>query len=184
VGPIDPAHLPGALQAVLFVSEEPVPTARLASGLGATEEAVREALRELAEGLAARRAGVVLREVAGGWRLSTAEEYAEAVARFVLDGQSARLSMAALETLAVVAYRQPVSRVRIAAVRGVNVDGVVRTLQLRGLIEERGSDPGSGAILYGTTPLFLTKVGLHSLDELPALAPLLPDIEAVDIDGA
>ena len=103
--------------------------------------------------------------------------------RFVLDGQQARLTQAALETLAVIAYRQPVSRARVGAVRGVNVDGVVRTLTNRGLVVEAGQDPDTGGTLYRTSPLFLEKLGLQSLDELPSLAPLLPDLDEVDIDS-
>ena len=122
--------------------------------------------------------GFALRRVAGGWRLYTRAEYAPYVEKFVLDGQQIRLTQAALETLAVVAYKQPVTRSRISAIRGVNCDGVVRTLVTRGLIEETGSEPESGAFLYRTTSLFLEKLGLDSVDQLPPLAPFLPD----DID--
>jgi segregation and condensation protein B len=124
--------------------------------------------------------GFELRAVAGGWRFYTRTAFAPYVERFVLDGQQVRLTQAALETLAVIAYKQPVTRSRISAIRGVNCDGVVRTLISRGLIEECGSEPDSGAHLYRTTTLFLEKLGLNSVDQLPALAPFLPDdVEAL-----
>jgi len=123
--------------------------------------------------------GFELRRAAGGWRMYTHPDYAAYVEKFVLDGQQVRLTQAALETLAVVAYKQPVTRARISAIRGVNCDGVVRTLVSRGLIEESGSEPDSGAFLYRTTTMFLEKNGVDSLDELPSLAPFLPaDINA------
>jgi segregation and condensation protein B len=118
--------------------------------------------------------------VAGGWRLYTRDEYAPWVQRFVLDGQQARLTQAALETLAVVAYRQPVSRARVSAIRGVNVDGVMRTLVSRGLVEESGAEPETGAYLYRTTSYFLERLGLTSLEDLPDLAPHLPDLDALE----
>ncbi|MBN3585234.1 SMC-Scp complex subunit ScpB, partial [Algoriphagus aestuarii] len=128
--------------------------------------------------------GFDLREVAEGWRFYTRPECAEAVEHFLRDGHEVRLTQAALETLAVVAYRQPVSRGKVSAIRGVNCDGVMRTLVLRGLIEEAGQDPESGAILYRTTSYFLERLGLRSLDELPDLAPFLPDdIEGLDDTG-
>jgi segregation and condensation protein B len=129
--------------------------------------------------------GFELRRIAGGWRFYTRERYAAYVERFVLDGQQVRLTQAALETLAVVAYKQPVTRSRISAIRGVNCDGVVRTLISRGLIEECGSEPDSNAHLYRTTTLFLEKLGLDSVDQLPPLAPFLPDdVEALADAGA
>jgi segregation and condensation protein B len=118
--------------------------------------------------------------VAGGWRLYTHPDCAAYVERFVLDGQQARLTQAALETLAVIAYRQPVTRARVSAVRGVNVDGVIRTLLARGLIVDAGQDPESAGTLYRTTPLLLERLGLQSLDDLPALAPLLPELSELD----
>ncbi len=124
--------------------------------------------------------GFDLREVADGWRLYSRDEFAGYVERFVLDGQRARLTQAALETLAVIAYRQPVTRSRISAIRGVSVDAVMRTLLTRGLVEECGADPDTGGGLYRTTSLFLEKMGLRSLDELPSLAPLLPDTSQLD----
>ena len=120
--------------------------------------------------------------IAGGWRFYTRAEYAAAVERFVLDGQQARLTQAALETLAVVAYRQPVSRSRVSAVRGVNCDGVMRTLLQRGLVEEAGAEPETGAILYRTTNYFLERMGLRGLDELPELAPFLPEADAIEAE--
>jgi segregation and condensation protein B len=170
------AQLRGTLEAVLLVVDEPVPSARLAAGLGVPEPRVLDMLERLRAELRDRESGIALREIAGGWRFYTAEEYADAVGEFLLDGQSARLSQAALETLAVIAYQQPIARARIAAVRGVNVDGVVRTLVVRGLVAERGTEEGSGALLYGTTALFLERLGLRDVSELPALAPLLPDL--------
>jgi len=129
--------------------------------------------------------GFDLRRAAGGWRLYTRPEYAAYVERFVLEGQSVRLTQAALETLAVVAYKQPVTRSRISAIRGVNCDGVMRTLTTRGLIEECGTEGETGAFLYRTTALFLEKLGLNSVDQLPPLAPFLPDDveEVLDASG-
>jgi segregation and condensation protein B len=169
-------ELRGTLEAVLLVVDESVPSARLAAGLGVPEPRVLDVLERMRAELRERASGIALREIAGGWRFYTAEEYSDAVGRFLLDGQSARLSQAALETLAVIAYQQPISRARVAAVRGVNVDGVVRTLVVRGLIAERGTEDGSGALLYGTTPLFLERLGINDVAELPPLAPLLPDL--------
>lgn len=169
-----------SLEAIVLIADEPIEAVALASAIGHPTEAVEAALRELAEEYTAQGRGFELREVAGGWRFYTRDEYADAVAAFVLDGQQAKLSQAALETLAVVAYRQPISRSRISAIRGVNVDGVVRTLLTRGLIEERGSDATTGATLYGTTGYFLERMGLGSLEELPPLAPLLPELDEFD----
>jgi segregation and condensation protein B len=144
---------------------------------------VEAALQALADEYTAAGRGFELRQVAGGWRLYTRAECAPWVERFVLDGQSARLTQAALETLAVIAYRQPVTRARISAVRGVNVDGVVRTLLARGLVAEAGQDPDSAGTLYRTTPLLLEKLGLSSLEDLPALAPLLPELSELGDDS-
>jgi segregation and condensation protein B len=169
--------LPALLEAVLLVTDEPVPAVTLAQVVERPTAEVEEALGALATEYAAQGRGFELRAVAGGWRLYTRPDCAPWVERFVLDGQQARLTQAALETLAVVAYRQPVTRARVSAVRGVNVDGVVRTLVARGLVIEVGADAESGATLYGTTPLLLEKLGLGSLDQLPSLAPLLPEID-------
>ena len=180
----DVADVPGgihaALEAVLMVVDEPVTALSLASVLEQPVADVEAALAELEEGYAAQQRGFTLRQVGGGWRMYSRHEYAPVVERFVLDGQQARLTQASLETLAVIAYRQPVSRSRVAAVRGVNVDGVIRTLLTRGLIEEMGHDDESTAILYGTTSLFLERLGLQSLEDLPALAPYLPEVDVLD----
>jgi segregation and condensation protein B len=173
--------LEAALEAVLLVTDEPVPAVTLAQVTERPTEEVEQTLRELAAEYVAAGRGFELRNVAGGWRLYTRPDCAPYVERFVLDGQSARLTQAALETLAVIAYRQPVTRSRVSAVRGVNVDGVVRTLLARGLITESGQDDDTGGILYRTTPMLLERLGLQSLDELPSLAPLLPDLEDIDV---
>jgi segregation and condensation protein B len=169
-----------ALEAILLVVDEPVSDVVLAQVTERPTEEVRRALRELAEEYDSAGRGFELREVAGGWRYYTRRSCAAYVERFVLDGQQARLTQAALETLAVVAYRQPVSRARVSAVRGVNVDGVMRTLVARGLVEEAGQDGESGAHLYRTTSYFLERLGLRTLDELPDLAPYLPDLDTLD----
>jgi segregation and condensation protein B len=175
-----PGGAAGALEAVLMVTDEPITEIALATALGLTRDRVRTELEALAAGYLESGRGFELREVGGGWRFYSSSAYAAVVEAFVLDGQQAKLTQAALETLAVVAYRQPVARGRISAIRGVNVDGVMRTLVSRGLVEETGSDHETGAILYGTTTLFLERIGLSSLDELPALAPFLPEVDALD----
>jgi segregation and condensation protein B len=171
---------PGAIEAILLVVDEPLTSITLATVLDRPAPAVTEALRGLAMAYDAERRGFDLREVAGGWRLYTREEYAEVVEKFVLDGQQAKLTQASLETLAVVAYRQPVSRSRVSAIRGVNCDGVMRTLISRGLIEEAGLEGESGAALYRTTSYFLERLGLNSIDELPDLAPYLPEMDEIE----
>ncbi|WP_282697383.1 SMC-Scp complex subunit ScpB [Streptomyces sp. CC208A] len=177
------SDLKPALEAVLMVVDEPAAEAHLAKVLGSTPREVADALRELADEYTADGRGFELRRVAGGWRYYTRPAHAAAVEAFVLDGQQARLTQAALETLAVVAYRQPVSRSRVSAVRGVNCDGVMRTLLQRGLVEEAGTEPETGAILYRTTNYFLERMGLRGLDELPELAPFLPEADAVEPDS-
>ena len=181
---LDLAALPGgargALEALLMVVEEPVGEPALAAGLCLPVDRVRELIGELVEEYDAAGRGFELRRVAGGWRMYSREAYAPIVERFLLDGQTAKLTQAALETLAIVAYRQPVSRARVSAVRGVSVDAVMRTLHTRGLVEEAGTDPHTGAVLYGTTDSFLRRLGLASIDELPALAPFLPEMDALD----
>ena len=169
--------LSARLEAVLLVTDEPVPVATLASAVDAPTSTVEAALRALAHDYDQAGRGFELRQVAGGWRLYTRAECAPWVERFVLDGQPARLTQAALETPAVIAYRQPVTRGRISAVRGVNVVGVVHTLLACGLVSEAGRDAGSAASLYRTTPLLLEKLGLSSRGELPPLAPLLPELD-------
>lgn len=168
--------LPAVLEALLLVVDEPVPAVVLAQVAEVPEPEVAAALRGLAVDYDEAGRGFELRELAGGWRLYTRADCAPYVERFVLDGQTARLTQAALETLAVIAYRQPVSRQRISAIRGVGVDGVVRTLLARGLVTEAGTDAETGAVLYGTSGLLLEKLGLRSLEELPSLAPFLPDL--------
>ena len=172
--------LDAVLEALLLVTDEPVPTATLAQVAGRPTVQVEQALAALVAEYDARGRGMELRQVAGGWRLYTRADCAPYVERFLLDGQQARLTQAALETLAVIAYRQPVTRSRVSAVRGVNVDGVVRTLLARGLVADAGQDSDSAATLYRTTPLFLERLGLLSLDDLPALAPLLPELDELD----
>ncbi|MFI5620032.1 SMC-Scp complex subunit ScpB [Streptomyces sp. NPDC051567] len=171
-----------ALEAVLMVVDEPATEIHLAKVLGRAPREVATALGELADEYTASGRGFELRLVAGGWRFSTRARYAPAVESFVLDGRQARLTQAALETLAVVAYRQPVSRSRVSAVRGVNCDGVMRTLLQRGLAEEAGTEPETGAILYRTTNYFLERMGLYGLDELPELAPFLPEADAIEAE--
>jgi segregation and condensation protein B len=180
-----PKELRASLEAILLVADEPVPTVVLAQVLEHPRNEVAAALAELAEEYTAAGRGFDLREIAGGWRFYTREDCAALVERFVTDGQEVRLTQAALETLAVVAYRQPVSRARVSAVRGVNCDGVMRTLTLRGLVEEAGTDPETTAILYRTTSYFLERLGLASLEDLPDLAPFLPEnIEDLEDENA
>lgn len=176
-------ELRAALEAILMVTDQPVSETELASALSEPSDRVATTLAALAAEYTAQGRGFDLRQVAGGWRFYTRAEQADYVERFVLDGQQARLTQAALETLAVIAYKQPVTRSRVAAVRGVNCDGVIRTLLTRGLVEEAGVEPETGAHLYRTTSVFLEKLGLNSLDELPPLAPFLPDdLAALDPD--
>jgi len=164
-----------------MVAEAPADPQLLAQLLETSPAEVESCCEDLAAGYLAEGRGFVLVRVAGGWRFQSAPDLDAYVERFVLEGQTARLSGAALETLAIVAYRQPVSRSQVAAVRGVNVDGVMRTLQLRGYVEEVARDPGPGqAALFGTTTTFLEKLGLHSLAELPPLGDFVPDAATVE----
>ncbi|MFT4010155.1 MAG: SMC-Scp complex subunit ScpB [Nocardioidaceae bacterium] len=174
------ADLTPALEAVLMVADQPLDHLALAAAVGYPPDEVRAALETLAGEYTEQQRGFDLRNVAGGWRYYTREEYAPVVERFVLEGQQARLTQAALETLAVVAYRQPVSRARVSAIRGVNVDGVMRTLVSRGLVEEAGQEAETTATLYRTTSYFLERIGVGSLDELPELAPFLPEMDDLD----
>jgi segregation and condensation protein B len=174
-------HIAPALEAILLVAEEPLPPQLLAQLVGTTPEEVDEACESLAHEYEGEGRGFILARVAGGYRYQTATEQAPYVERFVLDGQSSRLSAAALETLAVVAYKQPVSRNQIASIRGVNVDSVMRTLQQRGYVDEVARDPGPGqAVLYGTTPIFLERLGLDSVSELPPLGEFFPTTDVVE----
>ena len=170
------AELRPSLEAILMVADQPLDQVTLASAVGYPVEEVASALADLAGEYDEQGRGFELRSVAGGWRYYTREEFAPVVEAFVLDGQQARLTQAALETLAVVAYKQPISRARVSAIRGVNVDGVMRTLLNRGLVEEAGQDHETQANLYRTTGYFLERIGVTSLDELPELAPYLPDM--------
>ncbi len=177
---VDPIRLRSALEAVLLVVDQPIDITTLAQTLAVPKPDAEAALHALRTEYDEASRGMDLREVAGGWRLYSRDDFARYVERFVLDGQQTRLTQAALETLAVIAYRQPVTRARVSAIRGVGVDAVIRTLTTRALIEECGTDPETGGGLYRTTPLFLEKLGLGSLDDLPALAPLLPDHTELD----
>lgn len=167
--------LRAGLEAILLVVDEPVSEVTLAQVLDRPVAEISRVIRELSAEYTGAGRGFDLREVAGGWRFYTRAECAPLVERFVRDGQQTRLTQAALETLAVVAYRQPVSRARVAAIRGVNSDGVMRTLVTRGLVEEAGTEPESQAVLYRTSSYFLERMGLRELGELPELAPFLPD---------
>ena len=192
-----PGGAKAALEAVLMVLDQPATATELATGLNLTVAAVEQLLAELQReysgytvkapdmddasvaGFSSSPRGFELRSIAGGWRIYSRADFADIVGRFVLEGQTARLTQAALETLAVIAYRQPVSRARVSAIRGVNVDSVVRTLTQRGLIEDSGNDPESGAILYRTTSYFLERMGIGSVAELPQLSPHLPGLEGI-----
>lgn len=171
-----------ALEAMLLMATEPVGTDELAAAVGMPTGAAEEELASIAAFYEDHERGIRLRRVAGGWRFATDPAVAEVLEAWLVSDQRSRLSQAALETLAVIAYLQPVSRGRIAGVRGVNVDGVVRTLLVRGLIREEGTDPVTGAMTFATTSLFLQKLGLDSLRELPDLAPLLPDAVALEAE--
>ncbi len=201
-GASEMAALPGgaraALEAVLMVLDQPASAADLAAGLDLTVDTVQQLLLELQHeydgytvkapdmeiasdaGFTSSPRGFELRNVAGGWRIYSRAEFADIVGAFVLEGQTARLTQAALETLAVIAYRQPVSRARVSAIRGVNVDSVVRTLTQRGLIEDAGTDPESGAVLYRTTSYFLERMGIGSVAELPQISPHLPGLDGIE----
>jgi segregation and condensation protein B len=165
---------------LLLVVDTPVPVATLATVTQQTTDRVAAALERMAAELADRDSGIDLSEAGGGWRMYTRARFAPYVEKLLLDGTRSKLTRAALETLAVVAYRQPATRARVSAVRGVNVDAVMRTLLARGLITEAGTDPDTGAVTFATTELFLERLGLSSLTELPDIAPLLPDIDVID----
>ena len=169
-----------ALEAILMVVDEPISEVILAQIIERPTEEIRIALLELADSYQNEERGFELKEIAGGWRFYSHPDLAPMVEKFVLDGQSAKLTQAALETLAVIAYKQPVSRARVSAIRGVNVEAVMKTLVTRGLVEESGVENETGAILYRTTSYFLEKIGLNSVADLPALAPFLPDVDGLD----
>ena len=174
----DLAAIGRQIEAILMVVDEPVTEITLASVLQVPVDQVVYALESLAPTYEDR--GFTLKAINGGWRFYSHPECSDVVEKFVLDGQQNRLTQAALETLAVIAYRQPISRARVSAIRGVNVEAVMKTLVTRGLVEEYGLEPETGAILYKTTNYFLERLGLNSLEDLPALAPYLPDLEHLD----
>jgi len=173
-------ELTAALEALLLVVDTPAPTEQLATAIGVTADRAEAALRRLAQELTARGSGIDLRFAGDGWRFYTRRDFAPYVEKLLQGGARTKLTRAALETLAVIAYRQPVTRSRVGAVRGVNVDGVMRTLLARDLIAEAGTDPETGGTLYVTTELFLERLGLASLQDLPPVAPLLPDVDVID----
>jgi len=179
-GELDDADLARVLEALLLVVDTPVSAESLASAIEQPVYRVTDALHRIAGEFTERQSGIDLRETGGGWRMYTRSRFAPYVERLLLDGTRSKLTRAALETLAVVAYRQPVTRARISAVRGVNVDAVIRTLLARGLITEAGTDADTGATTFATTELFLERLGLSSLSELPDIAPLLPDVDVID----
>ncbi|QIK73662.1 SMC-Scp complex subunit ScpB [Propioniciclava coleopterorum] len=176
--------LTAPLEALLLMATEPVGTAELAQALDVATPAVWEALEELALFYDETGRGFELRQVGEGWRLYTRAEHADLIAAWILEGQQAKLSQAALETLAVVAYLQPISRSRVSGIRGVNVDGVMRTLVTRGLVEEAGASAETGAMLFRTSALFLEKMGYTSLDDLPPIAPHLPEASLLEAELA
>lgn len=177
---LDDAELGSVLEALLLVVDTPVTVDALASATDQPPSRVADTLHSMAGEFSARDSGIELREAGGGWRMYTRAKFAPYVEKLLLDGARSKLTRAALETLAVVAYRQPVTRARVSAVRGVNVDAVMRTLLARGLITEAGTDADSGAVTFATTELFLERLGLTSLTDLPDIAPLLPDVDVID----
>jgi segregation and condensation protein B len=178
--PLDPDTV-RAIEAIVLVAVEPVPSETLAQLLEQPVVLIERVCGQLAAAYLEAGHGFELVKVAGGWRYQTAADLSPYVERFLLDGQRARMSGAALETLAIIAYKQPLSRMQIASIRGVDPDGVIRTLQARGYVTEVGRDPGPGqAILFGTTPSFLEKLGLNSLSDLPPIAEFVPGAEVVE----
>lgn len=176
------ASISGAVEALLLLATEPMPAVELAEALQVPQDEVEACLHELADFYDSTGRGFELRQVGLGWRYYTRPEHADLIGRWLLEGQRGTLSQAALETLAVVAYLQPISRGRISAIRGVNVDGVLRTLTTRDLIEEVDRDPETGARLFGTSSYFLERMGLHELSQLPPLAPHLPDASSLEAE--
>ncbi len=177
---LDDDELGRVLEALLLVVDTPIAVEALAAATEQPVYRIAAKLRLMADEFAERDSGIDLREAGGGWRMYTRPRFAPYVERLLLDGARSKLTRAALETLAVVAYRQPVTRARVSAVRGVNVDAVIRTLLARGLITEAGTDPDTGAVTFSTTELFLERLGLSSLADLPDIAPLLPELDAID----
>lgn len=178
---MDPSEIKAGIEAILMVADQPVAPAQLADIIGVSKEDIEIAAADLIQSYASQRRGFVLQRVAGGLRFQSNPDQAAIVERFVLDGQASRLSSAALETMAIIAYKQPISRNQISAIRGVNAEGVVRTLEARGYVAELARDPGPGrASLYGTTPQFLERLGLNSVDELPPLGQFVPGADVVE----
>ena len=173
-------ELERSLEAILMVVDEPVPELVLAQITEVPTERVRESLIGLANAYDEEMRGFQLREISGGWRFYSHPDLSPLVEKFVRDGQQAKLTQAALETLAVIAYRQPISRARVSAIRGVNVEAVMKTLVARGLVEECGVENETGALLYQTTSYFLERIGINKVEDLPALAPFLPDVDGLD----
>ncbi|MFM8205590.1 MAG: SMC-Scp complex subunit ScpB [Actinomycetales bacterium] len=173
-------ELESSIEAILMVVEEPLSEVVLAQIIERPTDEVLEALNRLREEYEREERGFALKQISGGWRFYSHPNFASLVEKFVLDGQQAKLTQAALETLAVIAYRQPISRARVSAIRGVNVEAVMKTLLNRGLVEECGIEHETGAILYRTTSYFLERIGVNNVEDLPALAPFLPDIEGLD----
>src|SRR5271155_1295884 len=178
--PLDADELGSVLEALLLVVDSPVSVEALATATGQPVYRIAAKLQAMAEELTERDSGIDLRKTSEGWRMYTRARFAPYVERLLLDGSRSKLTRAALETLAVVAYRQPVTRARVSAVRGVNVDAVMRTLLARGLITEAGTDTDTGAVTFATTELFLERLGLTSLTDLPDIAALLPDVDMID----
>ena len=178
--PMEPEELGSVLEALLLVVDTPVTVEALAAAIEQPVYRVAAKLQAMADELTERDSGIDLRKTGEGWRMYTRARFAPYVEKLLLDGTRTKLTRAALETLAVVAYRQPVTRARVSAVRGVNVDAVMRTLLARGLITEAGSDDDTGAVTFATTELFLERLGLTSLAELPDIAPLLPDVDTIE----
>lgn len=177
---LEDGELDRVLEALLLVIDTPVSVETLAASTQQTAERIAESLHRITAEFAERDSGIDVRETGGGWRMYTRARFAPYVERLLLDGARSKLTRAALETLAVVAYRQPVTRARVSAVRGVNCDAVIRTLVARGLITEAGTDADTGATAFSTTEMFLERLGLSSLGELPDIAPLLPDVDVID----
>lgn len=180
VDDVDDDELTRILEALLLVVDTPVSEETLGAVTEQPVHRITEILSRMADEFTDRDSGIDLREAGGGWRMYTRPRFAPYVERLVMDGARSKLTRAALETLAVVAYRQPVTRARVSAVRGVNVDAVMRTLVARGLITEAGNDSDTGATTFATTELFLERLGLSSLTDLPDIAPLLPDVDVID----
>ena len=180
VPPMDADELRSVLEALLLVVDSPVSAESLAAATQQPAYRVTAQLQQMSDELAGRDSGIDLRQTGEGWRLYTRARFAPYVEKLLLDGARSKLTRAALETLAVVAYRQPVTRARVSAVRGVNVDAVMRTLLARGLVTEAGVDGDTGAVTFATTEMFLERLGLTSLADLPDIAPLLPDVDTIE----